>query len=173
MLKKPVFVVIAVLLYCTGFSQLKVGKSQAEVKEDLRKKTPKLIGSRNSGLLQDFGLYYIEADDAEYLGCAISNNTTLGKDKQIAILFTSLQEEADFYNYVLGLYDNFKDNELTLHDMKIVPRKKDLFGMNNMIFDIYVVAFSGGPTNKYTTYMISKKAWIKLFEHSKIHSLKK
>ncbi|HEY8915284.1 MAG TPA: hypothetical protein VIM87_02570 [Chitinophaga sp.] len=173
MLRKLSFVLAFVLISSYGFSQFKVGKTQAEVKEDIRKKNPRLIGSKNSGLVQDFGLYYVEADDAEYLGCSISNNTAAGANKQITLLFNSLQEEADFYNYVLGLYDNFKDNEVTLHEMKIVPRKKDLFGINNMIFDIYVVAFSGGPTNKYTSFMIGKKGWIKLFEHSKIHGLEK
>ena len=173
MIRKLSFILALVVLSSHGFSQFKVGKTQAEVKEDIKRKNPRLIGSRNSGLVQDFGLYYVESDDVEYLGCSISNNTAVGDNQQIALLFNSLQEEADFYNYVLGLYDNFKDNEVTLHDMKIVPRKKDLFGMNNMIFDIYVVAFSGGPTNKYTSFMIGKKGWIKLFQHSKIHTLKK
>ena len=171
MIRKLSFILSFILISSYGFCQFKVGKTQAEVKEDIRKKNPKLIGSKNTGLIQDFGLYYVEADDAEYLGCSISNNTTAGDNKQIALLFTSYQEEADFYNYVLGLYDDFKDNEVTLHGMKIVPRKKDLFGINNMIFDIYVVAFSGGPTNKYTSFMIGKKAWVKLFQGSKIHSL--
>lgn len=171
--KLSLILAFVLIVSSQGFSQFKVGKTQAEVKGDIKKKTPKLIESRNSGLVQDFGLYYVEADDAEFLGCSILNNTTLGDNQQIALLFTSLQEEADFYNYVLGLYDYFTDNEVTLHDMKIVPRKKDLFGMNNMIFDIYIVAFSSGPTNKYTSCMIGKKGWVKLFEKSKIHTLQK
>ncbi|MGN8069458.1 hypothetical protein [Mucilaginibacter sp. SG564] len=158
---------IALLLPIAGYSQFKVGKTKEEAKIEKGKKTPKLIGSKSTGLIMDFGLYSIEAEEIEYLSYATMKTT--GITFEPIINFSSLKEEADFYKYILGLYDSYKDNEITLNKCKIVPRKKNLFGMNNLIFDIYPSAEN--DENKLTTYMIGKSGWINLFKNSKVHTL--
>ncbi|MDE1191277.1 MAG: hypothetical protein PW786_03955 [Arachidicoccus sp.] len=163
-MKKTSLVLFIIFLSIEGFSQFKVGKTQQEVKSDQAKVTPVLIGSKRVALTLSFGLYHIDADNSEYLGYH-SNINSFEK-----IEFASAQEELDFYNYVLSLYDNFKDNELTLNKIKIVPSRNNLLGANNLVFDIYPEP--NNKSYKYTTEMIGRKAWIKLFEKSRIHSLK-
>lgn len=155
------------LLPIAGYSQFKVGKTKEEAKIEKGKKTAKLIGKKTTGLLMDFGLYYIEADDFEYISYEPMKRA--GMTFEPVIEFSSLQEEADFYKYILALYDNYKDNEVTVGKCKIVPRKKSLFGSNDLIFDIYPTA--DNDINKLTTYMINKKSWINLFQNSRIHKL--
>ena len=158
---------IALLLPIAGYSQFKV-KTKEEAAVEKGKRTAKLIGKKTTGLLTDFSLYYIEKEDLEYL-----TFEPMKKAGGIFIFaqidFSSAKEEADFYKYVLGLYDNFKDTELTLGRYRIVPRKKSLFGSNDLIFDIYPTP--DNDTDKFTTYMINKKSWINLFQNSRVHKL--
>lgn len=157
---------IALLLPIAGYSQFKV-TSKEEAKAERGKKNAKLIGKKTTGLLTDFGLYYVEAEDLEYL--TYEPMKVQGVFVFAQIDFSSAKEEADFYKYILGLYDNYKENEITLGRYRIVPRKKSLFGSNDLIFDIYPTPDK--ETDKLTTYMINKKSWINLFQNSRIHKL--
>jgi len=157
---------IALLLPIASYSQFKV-KTKEEANVEKGKRTAKLIGKKSTGLLTDFGLYYIETEDLEYL--TFEPMKVHGVFVFAQVDFSSAKEEADFYKYVLGLYDNYKDTELTLGRYRIVPRKKSLFGSNDLIFDIYPTA--NNDADKLTTYMINKKGWVNLFQNSRIHKL--
>jgi hypothetical protein len=157
---------IALLLPIAGYSQFTV-KTKEEAKVEKGKRTAKLIGKKTTGLLTDFGLYYIEKEDLEYL--TFEPMKTHGVFVFAQIDFSSAKEEADFYKFVLGLYDNYKETEVTLGRYRIVPRKKSLFGSNDLIFDIYPTP--DNDSDKLTTYMINKKSWINLFQNSRVHKL--
>ncbi|NHA07150.1 hypothetical protein G7092_25350 [Mucilaginibacter sp. HC2] len=147
-----------------GFSQFKVGKTQDQVKADEAKKTPVLIGAKRVALTVTFGLFHIEEDNSEFL----EYHTTTNFVKRLE--FPSVQEESDFYKYVLGLYDSFKDNEVTLGKTTIVPLRNNLLGENSLFFEIHP-----DPDNKryiLTTLSIGKKGWVKLFEKSRIQNSK-
>ncbi|WP_447641288.1 MULTISPECIES: hypothetical protein [Chitinophagaceae] len=82
------------------------------------------------------------------------------------VAFTSVSEEKDFYEYVLGLFDNFKDNEFTIGKTRIVPMKMGNFlGTKNLAFDFYI----DGDTHAYKSLVIGKSGWERLFEKSVIH----
>eukprot|EP01132_Coremiostelium_polycephalum_P012967 gene12967-15837_t len=101
----------------------------------------------------------------------IKTDETNAKPKRIGAKLTLLTPDYELYSlvlkYVLGLFDEFKDNEVTLSGVRIVPHPMKLLGINNIMFDVY----KKGSTYKNETVMISKKAWIRLFEKSRIHSL--
>ncbi len=165
-MKRFAILTACVFISLSGFSQLTVGNSQAQNKADEAKVTPVLIGANRNALMLNYGLYHIDTDNSEYLSYR-SNINSFEKIK-----FSSLQEESDFYNYVLGLYDTFKDNDITLNKIKIVPQRNNLLGANQLVFDVYPEP-DDNKSYKFTTYLIGKKAWIKLFAKSNIHSLTK
>ncbi|PYF74770.1 hypothetical protein [Pedobacter nutrimenti] len=162
-MKKPFLILALTTLSLSAFSQFQVGRSKEQIKTDETNAKPKRIGAKLTLLTPDYELYSL--NDKEYLKYV----TKGGMNTQIyeTINFSSAKEEKDFYEYVLGLFDEFKDNEVTLSGVRIVPHPMKLLGINNIMFDVY----KKGSTYKNETVMISKKAWIRLFEKSRIHSL--
>jgi len=164
-MKKISIILVLAFLSFNAFSQFNVGRSKAEVKADETKAKPKRIGVKLTVLTPDYELY--SQGDTEYL----RYGTKGGGNSQIYenINFSSAKEQADFYNYVLGLFDDFKDNEFTVNGTRIVPHPMKLLGINNIMFDVY--HYKGNNNFKQETIMISKKAWIRLFEKSRVHTL--
>jgi len=164
-MKKISIILVLAFLSFNAFSQFNVGRSKAEVKADETKAKPKRIGVKLTVLTPDYELY--SQGDTEYL----RYGTKGGGNSQIYenINFSSAKEQADFYNYVLGLFDDFKDNEFTVNGTRIVPHPMKLLGINNIMFDVY--PYKGNNNFKQETIMISKKAWIRLFEKSRVHTL--
>jgi len=164
-MQKLFLVTTFIFISLNAFSQFQVGKTKAEIKAETDKVTPKRIGMKLTALTADYELYTV-GDNVEFLRYI----TKGGFNSEIheKINFTSLQEESDFYKYVVGLYDDFKDNEVILNQYKIVPHEMKLLGMKNIMFDVYP---NKDSKTKYSTIMISKKAWIRLFSASAIHSL--
>eukprot|EP01133_Synstelium_polycarpum_P011679 gene11679-13638_t len=148
-MKKPFLILALTTLSLSAFSQFQVGRSKEQIKTDETNAKPKRIGAKLTLLTPDYELYSLVLKIYE------------------TINFSSAKEEKDFFEYVLGLFDEFKDNEVTLSGVRIVPHPMKLLGINNIMFDVY----KKGSTYKNETVMISKKAWIRLFEKSRIHSL--
>lgn len=164
-MKKIILTVVLMSFSVYGFSQFKVGRSKEEVKADKEKVTPKRIGVKTTALTADYELYAV-GDDKEFLRYITKGG--MGTEIYEVINFTDIKEEADFYKYVLGLYDDFKDNEILINNMKIVPREMKLLGMKNIMFDVYPKSNSD---YKNSTIMLSKKAWINLFKNSRVHKI--
>ncbi|MDR6784051.1 hypothetical protein ABIE26_002560 [Pedobacter africanus] len=163
---KKIFLMTAIALCSfSAFSQFQVGRSKAEVKTDETKAKAKRIGVKLTVLTPDYELY--SQGDTEFLryGTKGMGNSQIYEN----INFSSAKEQADFYNYVLGLFDAFKDNEFMVNGTRIVPHPMKLLGINNIMFDVY--PYKGNNNFKQETIMISKKAWIRLFEKSRIHAL--
>ncbi|KIO75982.1 hypothetical protein TH53_17595 [Pedobacter lusitanus] len=163
-MKKLLFIFVCALTTTSAFSQFQVGRTKEQVKTDEANAKPKRIGVKLTLLTADYALYSL--GNTEYLKYV----TKGGMNTQIyeTINFSTAQEQADFYKYVLSLFDEFKDNEVTLNGIRIIPHPMKLLGTNNIMFDVYPRKDS---KYKNETVMFSKKAWIKLFENSRIHSL--
>ena len=160
-MKKFLPVLLLLFISYNGFAQLEVGKSQNQLESE----KPKRIGAKMALLNPEYELWAIDKDGqhTEYLRYEAS-----GTNSYYDIKFSSMKEEKDFYEYVLGLFDNFKDNEILLKNYKLVPNKMSLVSKGNLFFDVYLFKNSSGHNE---SVMISKKAWIKLFKDSKINSL--
>jgi hypothetical protein len=162
-MKKTFIIFSLAFLSFNAFSQFNVGRSKAEVKADETKAKAKRIGVKLTVLTPDYELY--SQGDTEFLRYGIMGTGNINTyDK---VIFSSAKEESDFYNYVVGLFDEFKDNEFKVNGIRFVPHPMKLLGTNNIMFDIY----QNNRPSKQETVMISKKAWIKLFEKSRIHAL--
>ncbi|PTS95209.1 hypothetical protein DBR11_21670 [Pedobacter sp. HMWF019] len=163
-MKKPLLILAFALTSLSAFSQFQVGRTKEQVKADEANAKPKRIGVKLTMLTPDYELYSL--GNTEYLKYV----TKGGMNTQIyeTINFSSAKEEADFYKYILDLFDEFKDNEVTLNGIRIVPHPMKLLGINNIMLDVYPKKDS---KYKNETVMFSKKAWIRLFEKSRIHSL--
>lgn len=149
------------LIFCMGNSvsaQLKVGRTKDQIAADQKKATPQLIGANNL-LSSEFQLYRL-GDTTEIFLYKTDNNGT-GK-----FTFDSPKDEKDFYDYVLGLFDNFQNNEFTIGKTRIVPMKMGNFaGTKNLAFDIN----PDGRANADKTLILGKTGWIRLFKKSIIH----
>jgi len=140
------------------FAQLKVGRTKEQINEDKKNITPQLIGSNNA-LAPTFQLYRL-GKTVEILSFTDDINGT----RKVA--FASVKDETDFYNYVLGLFDDFKNNEFSIGKTRIVPLKMGkILGTKNLAFDFYI----DGNTHAYKSLIIGKSGWERLFKKSIIN----
>ncbi|PZP43958.1 MAG: hypothetical protein DI598_15055 [Pseudopedobacter saltans] len=164
-MKKLTFVVllcVATLFTITSTAQLKVGRSKEEIRADEDKKTAKLIGTNSplgivGGIVSSEYRLYRLGDTTEILNYTTDNN---GKGE---FTFSSIGEEKDVYNYVLGLFDNFQNNEFFVGKTRIVPMKMGNFaGTKNIAFDIN----PNGAAYTQKTLVLGKAGWERLFKKS-------
>lgn len=150
------------LLATTSYAQLKVGRSKDEINADIDKKTAKLIGTNSplgivGGIVSSEYRLYRLGDTTEILNYTTDNS---GKGE---FTFSSVSEEKDVYDYVLSLFDNFKDNEFFVGKTRIVPMKMGNFaGTKNIAFDIN----PNGAAYTQKTLVLGKAGWERLFKKS-------
>lgn len=141
-------------------AQLKVGRSKDEIAADKKKATPQLIGANNL-LSSEFKLFRL--GDSTEIFWYITDKKGKGQ-----FTFDAPSDEKDFYEYVLGLFDDFKDNEFNIGKTRIVPLKMGNFvGTKNLAFDIN----PDGQSYADKTLIIGKAGWIRMFKKSIIHNL--
>ncbi len=136
-------------------AQLTVGRTKEQINADKEKATAHQIGTNNV-ITPNYWLFRL-GETTEFMTFTDDINGT----RKVA--FASVKEEKDFYNYVLGLFDNFKDNEFSIGNTRIIPMKMGNFlGTKNLAFDFYI----DGSTHAYKSLVISKSGWERLFKKS-------
>lgn len=163
-MKSRFTIILALIAFSfSANAQLKVGRSKEERNADADKVTPKLIGYNN--LLDPLYKLFHVGDTTEIFWYSYPGamNTTVHDQ----FTFSSISEEKDFYEYVLGIFDDFKDNEFSINKVRIIPLKMgNMLGTKNLAFDIYPIGYN----TPRKTLVISKTGWVRLFKNSQIHN---
>ena len=139
-------------------AQMTIGKNS----NTLNAEKPRRIGTKMSLLTPQYELWSVDKDGqhSEYLRYLVQSTSNVWFD----LKFSSMQEEKDFYTYVLGLFDNFQDNEIKLKNYKVIPHKFKIFGKDEIQFDVFLFTDTDRRSNQSIAF--TKKDWIKLFQSS-------